>query len=602
MKRMVAILGRHPRLLALFASVLLTVLVLMLDQLSFLKRLEWPLRDAEMRWQQSQPSQVLANDVVVVAFDEAYLQQAREPLALFHGHLARALETLAGLQPSVIGVDFALPEKSFRFLAPRDAPEQDYDRLLMIGLARAARSTPIILATTLDESARRYRSILPGFLAASGLNPVVAQLGLDPRGSAILCPDSDGIIRRYPDVICRGGAGALPPLAAQMAVVQGVSRADWHGDINYLAGQALTVLPVQELLAQAATDEGRARLLQMIGGRAVLLGAVLDYEDRHRAPIALAASNVLNQEVPGILIQAQIYRSLMNQGLLQVWDAGAVWPLVWLASLFCFGRRHGLKLVLLLAAGGVAVVGNLAAMQRGMSLPVMTLLLTAGLAWLCRCLFELRLQRQHRERLTQAFAGSSNLALMRHVDTLGAEPWVAAQAARVVWLSVCLSGRLDATTAAPVQRLQALNAWLQAVREVTGLNEGLTEPGDPARSISLFGYPLPLFAPERQALEAALALQVLWRKQSSIWRLDDLTLHLAVHTDTALVGCIDVSGQGHFTALGQGRESVERLQQAAVSQGHGLLCSVAVAEALGRPAQLIATAADAYYWQETADA
>jgi len=60
-----------PRLLALFASVLLTVLVLMLDQLSFLKRLEWPLRDAEMRWQQSQPSQVLANDVVVVAFDEA---------------------------------------------------------------------------------------------------------------------------------------------------------------------------------------------------------------------------------------------------------------------------------------------------------------------------------------------------------------------------------------------------------------------------------------------------------------------------------------------------------------------------------------------------
>ncbi|MEK6788899.1 MAG: CHASE2 domain-containing protein [Pseudomonadota bacterium] len=599
MKRFEALLSRHPRLLALLASIVLTTVVLMLDQLAFLQRLEWPLRDAEMRWQQSQPSQALANDVVIVAFDEAYLQQAREPLALFHGHLAQALETLAGLQPSVIGVDFALPEKSFRFLAPRDAPEQDYDRLLMMGLARAARSTPIILATTLDESARRYRSILPGFLAASGLNPVVMQLGLDPRGSAILCPDSDGIIRRYPDLACRGGAGALPPLAAQMAAVQGVSRADWQGDINYLAGQALTVLPVQDVLAQAATTEGRARLLQMIGGRAVLLGAVLDYEDRHRAPIALAASNVLNQEVPGILIQAQIYRSLMNQGLLQTWGAGAVWPLIWLASLFCFGRRHALKLVLLLGTGALVAAGNLAAMQRGVSLPVMALLLTASLAWFGRWLFELRLQRQHRERLELAYAGSSNPALM---NKLVDEPWVAAQAARVVWLSVRLSGRLDAMTIDPVPRLQALNAWLQAVREITGLHEGMTEPGDPARSISLFGYPLPLFAPERQALEAALALQLLWRKQSSIWRLDDLELHLAVHTDSALVGCIDVSNRGHFTALGQGREIVEQLLLQGISQGHGLMCSAAMTEALGWPPQLVATTAAAYHWQEAADA
>lgn len=601
MKRFQALLSSHPRVLVLLASIALTALVLMLDQLAFLQRLEWPLRDAEMRWQQSQPSQPLANDVVVVAFDEAYLQQAREPLALFHGHLAQALETLAGLQPSVIGVDFALPEKSFRFLAPRDDLEQDYDRLLMMGLARAARSTPIILATTLDESARRYRSILPGFLAASSLNPTITQLGLDSRGSAILCPDSDGIIRRYPDLACRGGAGALPPLAAQMAAVQGISRTDWQGDINYLAGPALTVLPVQDVLAQAATPEGRARLLQMIGGRAVLLGAVLDYEDRHRAPIALAASNVRSQEVPGILIQAQIYRSLMNQGLLQVWDAGAVWPLVWLASLFCFGRRHGLKLVLLLGAGGLAAIGNLAAMQRGVSLPMMTLLLTASVAWLGRWLFELRVQRQHRERLEQAYAGSSNSALMHHVDRLGAEPWMATQAARVVWLSVRLHGRLDATTSDPVLRLQALNAWLQAVREIVGLHEGMTEPGDPARSISVFGYPLPLFAPERHALEAALALQALWRKQRSVWRLDDLTLHLAVHTDGALVGCIDVSGRGHFTALGQGREIVEQLMLQGISQGAGLMCSAAVAEALGQPPQLVATAS-AYRWQESADA
>lgn len=597
MTRVMAWMGRHPRLLALLASMILTTVVLMLDQLGALKRLEWPLRDAAMRWQQSQPAQALANDVVVVVFNEAYLQQAREPLALFHGHLANTLETLASLQPSVIGVDFALPEKSFRFLAPREAPELDYDRLLMMGLARSARTTPIILAATLDESARRYRSILPVFLAASGLNPMLTQLGLDPRGSAILCPDSDGIIRRYPDPACRGGDKALPPLAAQMAAVQGVSRGDWQGDINYLAGQALTMLPVQDVLAQAATEQGRARLLQMIGGRAVLLGAVLDYEDRHRTPIALSASNVLSREVPGILVQAQIYRSLMNQGLLKVWDAGAVWPLIWLASLFCLGRRHGLKLVLLLAVGGLAVAANLAAMQRGVSLPVMTLLLTASVAWLGCWLVELQLQRQHRERLGLAYAGSSDLALL---DKLVDQPWEAAQVARVVWLSVHLSGRLDASTIDPAQRLHALNAWLQAVREITGVHEGMSEPGDPARSISLFGYPLPLFAPERQALEAALAMQALWIKQRREWQFDDLELHLAVHSDSALVGAIDAGNRSHFTALGRGRERVEQLLQQAVTQGHGLICSAAVAEALGRPPQLRAISDHACCWQEGA--
>ncbi len=589
----------HPRLLAMLASVLLTLSVLALDQLGYLQRLEWPLRDAEMRWLQTQASQPLANEVVVVAFDEAYLQQAREPLALFHGHLATALETLASLQPSVIGVDFALPEKSFRFLVPRDDIEHDYDRTLMIGLARSARSTPIILAATLDESARRYRSILPGFLAASGLNPIIAQLGLDPRGSAILCPDSDGIIRRYPDDACRGGTGALPALAARMAAVQGVGRLSWQGDINYLAGQALTVMPVQDLLTQAASEDGRARLLQVIGGRAVLLGAVLDYEDRHRAPIALAASNVRSQEVPGILIQAQIYRSLMNQGLLTVWGASAVWPLIWLASLFCFGHRHALKLIFLLAAAGVTVAGNLAAMQRGVSLPVVALLCTASLAWLGRWLVELRLQRQQRERLEQAYAGSSNPALLHHFDTLGAESWQPAQAARVAWLGICLHGRLDIATVSPVERLQGLNAWLQAVRELTGLHEGMPESGDPAHSISLFGYPLPLFAPERHALEAARALQAVWRKQSSLWQLEDLGLYLAVHTDTALVGCIDAGGQGHFTALGQGRETLRQLLREAVIHGHELVCSASVAESLGSPPQLVPEAAIAgYRWQE----
>lgn len=602
MNRILDWLSSHIRASGLLLICCLGGALLALDQSGLTERIEWPLRDAGMRWLRGEQTTPLANDVVVVAFDEAYLAQAREPLALFHGHLAQALETLASLQPGVIGVDFALPEKSFRFLAARDRQDLDYDRLLMIGLARAARTVPVILAATLDESARQYRSILPEYLSAAGLNPELNRLGLDPRGSVILCPDHDGMIRRYPDQTCRGGPGALPPLAARMAAVQGVNADERTGAINYLAGPTLPILSVSELLERAATPDGLAQLRQQIRGRAVLVGAVLDYEDRHRIPVPLLASNLRSQQVPGILVQAQIYRSLMNQGLLTSHRLITVWPLLLVTLLFWFGRRHGLKLGLLVMTGAILALISLYAMQRGNLLPVTTLWLAAAGACIARWLLDLHQQRQVRESLAQAFSGTVSPALLHYLEDHDQQQATSPRHAPTTLLGLQLDGALDGTpddsSADAAQRLHAISAWLAQVREIASAHDGLAEAGEPGTMMLMFGQPLPLFAPERHALEAARELLARWAAQRDALGLGGIELRLAAHSGTALVGCLQDGGTSRFTALGPMRTRVTWLLQAASRQGHNLVTSPDLSAALGHPAMLTEEGPDLRVWQE----
>ena len=72
----------------------------------------------------------VANDVVIVGIDEAFLRGTPEPIALLHEHLGILFEAIAAGKPKVVGLDIVLPDRSFTFLAPRDRPEVNFDELL----------------------------------------------------------------------------------------------------------------------------------------------------------------------------------------------------------------------------------------------------------------------------------------------------------------------------------------------------------------------------------------------------------------------------------------------------------------------------------------
>ena len=129
----------------------------------------------------------------------------------------------------------------------------------------------------LPDRAGVMRPIYPAFVGAAGK---------DATGYALLPVDGDGVVRRFDERI-EVHDGAVRTLVGQMARRLGRPAAS-EGLIDFTAGPAFDFIPLQTVLEWY--DAGDAnRLERAFGGKAVLLGSVLKFEDRLAAPVNLAA-------------------------------------------------------------------------------------------------------------------------------------------------------------------------------------------------------------------------------------------------------------------------------------------------------------------------
>ena len=129
--------------------------------LHWTQRLDLKLLDLQFGVLRALAPPSLAPEVVIVGIDEETLRQLPEPLALWHGHLARFLHAMVLAGPSAVGVDVFLPERSY------DAFMPGVDQTLLRAIIQARRALPVVFAITVDASGKPS-SILPSFAAAAG--------------------------------------------------------------------------------------------------------------------------------------------------------------------------------------------------------------------------------------------------------------------------------------------------------------------------------------------------------------------------------------------------------------------------------------------------
>jgi hypothetical protein len=129
--------------------------------------LDLKVMDAQMRFLRENFPRPASSDVVLVGLDEPFLESMREPLALLHPHLARFLAAMTLAKPAVVGLDIVLPSRSYRFLAPIDHPETNYDAILLRALLQTKREVPVLLAKTWDVESRNFRPILVDYVVAA---------------------------------------------------------------------------------------------------------------------------------------------------------------------------------------------------------------------------------------------------------------------------------------------------------------------------------------------------------------------------------------------------------------------------------------------------
>ena len=549
--------------------------------------LDLKVMDAQMRFLRENFPRPAGNDVAIVGLDEPFLESMREPLALLHPHLARFLAAMALAKPTVVGLDIVLPSRSYRFLAPIDHPETNYDAILLRALLQTKREVPVLFAKTWDVESRSFRPILVDYVVAArpaGKSPVPGES--DARASVLVCGDEDGVVRRFPDAQCQPDGGSFG-MAAKLAAYAGNAQV-WSGYIDYSIGAPLRYIALAEVLRWLDSGD-EAKLAAAFRGRVVLLGPILPFEDRHTVPVELAGWEPGSRHVPGVLIHAQSVRSIMGTGLLQPVPPLLEALLAGLFTLVWWIRRPWLGGTLYVIAAVALVFASTRLMLHGYILSVVAAL-AAGIA-AAALRFGVQAMRDAREKkfLKGSFSGTVSPQVLREILAGRITPGQADRKRACVLFSDIRGFTKRSEGMQPERLVAMLNRYFTVMSEVVHKHHGTVDKFIGDGLMAIFGAPEPLAHPERNALEAA---------QEMIERLAEVNAELAeqgqeplkigigLHSGEIVVGHIGSQERHNYTAIGDVVNVASRLEGLSKTAGHVIICSKAVAQALGSPQML----------------
>ncbi|MEW5904570.1 MAG: CHASE2 domain-containing protein [Pseudomonadota bacterium] len=506
----------------------------------------------------------LVQDVVVVGIDEASLRKFQEPLALWHPHLERFLRAMQVAEPAVVGVDVELPQHSYEALLP------GYEDGLIQALRQLREHSPVVLARKPNPD--------------GSLRTLLASLVEDDAtaASVALCVDPDGVVRRFDPNRCTvnaQGSTFTERVVAQLGVIH-----PGTGLIDFSAGGKLDFIPFDSVLEWQARDD-KARLRAAFSGKLVLLGLLSAREGLVNVPVPLAVHTPILKQVPEVLVQAQILRSMMGGGLVQETSAWLGLCLAFAAALFWLGRTSWGKLLTL---GVLPVLLGLLAtwlLARGIYLPSGGILLSALFAFSARFIYDAVQQMRARSNLRALFDSYVSHKVLQKIVRGRIETPDTVTRIRVCLLYARIRGFNDRMQGEQAQAAVALlNEYLEemtlAIHQCSGTLDRLVG----SDLLAFFGAPLAVDSPERSALEAAQAMLLRLREmnrrlQERGW--ESIAMVIALHVGEVVVGHVGPPSRRGYTALGDEVGVVMALAASMESAEHAVICSAGVAEAVG---------------------
>jgi adenylate cyclase len=434
------------------------------------------------------------------------------------------------------------------------------------------RSVPLEIAITIDEVGAP-RPIHPAFMAAAG--ETGAGLAIFPR-------DSDQVVRRFDERLATDGT-EVPTFAGNLARLLGAPPG--NGYIDYSLGDKFSYLPLHEVLKQAQADNS-AMLKSALQDKVVLLGAVLPGVDRVVQPVSLAAWEN-DRLAPGVLIQAQALRTILNGGLLKPVGLPIMVLLIVAAALFWL-----MPLRPVIAGGGLLVmfVGLFGAallfQVNGSIFPFAAIASSLTISITGRQGVETYFRLVERRRLKLAFSGYVSPAVMREIVKGSLNPSTKGSRLEVCALFADIRGYTTISEhMAPEGVITFLNRYFEGVVRAIHDEGGavITFMGDGIMAV--FGAPNVL---ENACVAALNASREILRSvdrlnASSEASAPPIKIGIGLHVGIAVMGHVGASDRYEYSAIGDVINTASRLEGLTKELGYPIVCSRAVFEKVGSP-------------------
>ena len=344
-------------------------------------------------------------------------------------------------------------------------------------------------------------------------------------------------------------------------------------------------MPFQQVLEWAEKGD-EAALARNFREKAVLIGMVLPFEDRLRAPVPLAAWESEPPNSPGVLVHAQALRNLLNGGFIQpvpaVVTAGIC---IVLAALWFISGATTVIALLLAAIGAVLGGASIWFLTQGWFFPVVAPAITAALALGGRNGHDTLLKLRERRRLRASFGGYVSPMVMEEILAGRIHPAMDGESKFVCVLFSDIRGytaRSEHMT--PEQVIRFLNRYFE--RTVALIHERggsvVSFMGDGIMAV--FGAPKPLDNPCREAFEAARSMLKYVAQLNGEFRAEGVApieIGIGLNVGEAVVGHVGSASRHDYSAIGDVTNVASRLEGLTKEAGYRLVVSRAVAERLG---------------------
>ena len=556
---------KEPKIQILLGLALCMLVALLLHLTQAGEQLSRTLLDRQLARMHEHDVHRLQNDVVIVGIDEDATKALKEPFALWHPHLGKFLDAMAKARPSALGLDIALPERSYQFLIPQ------YDQSLLQGLQELNGQTPLVLAQMLDDSGafRRVHA------------PYVAAAGADALASVVVCPDDDGIVRRFDPNRCTVNAQGTM-LVEKMAAHLGKANPG-TGLVDFSAGDKFDYIPFLKVL-EWQQQGNVAQLKSTFGGKPVLLGVVSRFGDRVRAPVPLAAWDPFKLRVPGVLMQAQILRSMLSDGLIREANALVMGVLTLLAALFWLGRIGWVKLAVMIAFPFVMWLFSSWQLGEGMYLPIGGILLSGAFAFIARLAYEGALQVQKRHWLRDTFGSYVSQEVLQEIMAGSIHSGLEGARVRLCILFADIhnfSARSEDSS--PQEVVALLNDYFSEMTVAIHQHRGTVDKFIGDGVMAFFGAPQALECPEKNALEAAQEMLQRLRLVNERLRekgIASIEIGIALHAGEVVTGNIGSRLRHEYTVIGDAVSLTSRLEGLTRTLHYPVVCTDVVAEAV----------------------